>query len=405
MNQVTVNWQKNFRVVWFGSMLTELGNAMTLPFIVLYINTLGDFSNTELNFLGALAFSLTYFSKAIVSPLWGRLADQKGRKLMCLRASGVMTVTIFLVGMSPNVWFLLFFRALQGAFSGYINNANALMSVEAPVDKRGRVMSKLVTGSITGSLTGPILGGVLATLVGYRGAFFVTSLLMATVFITTLLGVKENFVPITRDELEPVLPAMKKIGSGFFIALYVSLLAIQATTNAITPMVSLFVKELLPSSNNLNVVTGMVAAAPGLATILMAGIVGRLIDKLGAKNNLMIFLVLAIIVLFMTSLIQNVWQFTILRFILGVADAALLPAIQILTVQMVPQAIFGRIFSYNQSAQSMGSVIGPMMAAGIANGFGYRSIFLFTAGLEIIALICWLLYYHSKKFKTEEKIN
>ena len=116
MNQVTVNWQKNFRVVWFGSMLTELGNAMTLPFIVLYINTLGDFSNTELNFLGALAFSLTYFSKAIVSPLWGRLADQKGRKLMCLRASGVMTVTIFLVGMSPNVWFLLFFRALQGAF-------------------------------------------------------------------------------------------------------------------------------------------------------------------------------------------------------------------------------------------------------------------------------------------------
>lgn len=390
-------WQKNFQVLWFGSMITELGNAMTLPFIVLYIDTLGNFSSSELNTLGALAFSLTYLAKAIVSPLWGRLADQKGRKLMCLRASGVMTLTIFLVGISPNVWFLLFFRILQGAFSGYINNANALMSVEAPVDMRGRVMSKLVTGSITGTLMGPLLGGVLATLVGYRGAFFVTSILMATVFVTTLFGVKENFVPVAKDKLEPLIPAMKQIGAGFFVALFVSLLAIQATTNAITPMVSLFVKQLLPNTDHLNLITGFVSAAPGLATILMAGIAGHMIDRMGAKKNLMIFLILAIVTLFLTSLIQNVWQFASLRFVLGIADAALLPAIQILTVQMVPQSIFGRIFSYNQSAQSLGSVIGPMMAAGIANFSGYRSIFIFTGMLEIIALVCWLVYYQKSK--------
>lgn len=392
-----IQWQKNFQVLWFGSMITELGNAMTLPFIVLYIDTLGNFTSSELNTLGALAFSLTYLAKAIVSPLWGRLADQKGRKLMCLRASGVMTLTIFLVGLSPNVWFLLFFRILQGAFSGYINNANALMSVEAPESMRGRVMSKLVTGSITGTLMGPLLGGVLATLVGYRGAFFVTSILMATVFVTTLLGVKEDFVPVTKDKLQPLIPAMKQIGAGFFVALFVSLLAIQATTNAITPMVSLFVKQLLPSTEHLNLVTGFVSAAPGLATILMSGIAGRMIDRMGAKKNLMIFLILAIVTLFMTSLIQNVWQFASLRFVLGIADAALLPAIQILTVQMVPQSIFGRVFSYNQSAQSLGSVIGPMMAAGIANISGYRSIFIFTGMLEVIALICWIIYYQKSK--------
>lgn len=392
-------WQKNFQVLWFGSMITELGNAMTLPFIVLYINTLGNFTSAELNTLGALAFSLTYLSKAIVSPLWGKLADQKGRKLMCLRASGIMTLTIFLVGMAPNVWFLLFFRMLQGAFSGYINNANALVSVEAPVKMRGRVMSKLVTGSITGTLMGPLLGGILATVVGYRGAFFVTSILMATVFVATLLGVKEDFVPIAKDRLEPILPAMRSIGAGFFVALFVSLLSIQATTNAITPMVSLFVQQLLPDTSHLNLITGMVSAAPGFATIAMSGIVGRMIDKMGAKKNLMIFLILAIITLFLTSLIQTVWQFTFLRFVLGIADAALLPAIQILTVQVVPQAIFGRVFRYNQSAQSLGSVIGPMMAAGIANFSGYRSIFIFTGILEVIAMLCWIMYYRNLKMK------
>lgn len=390
------NWKRNFNILWLGSLITEMGNAMTLPFIVLFIDTLGHFNNAELNLLGASAFSLTYLSKAIVSPLWGRLADLKGRKLMCLRASGVMTFTIFMVGLSPNVWFLLFFRVLQGAFSGYINNANALMSVSAPKKIQGRVMSKLVTGSITGTLIGPLIGGFLATGFGYRGAFFITSFLMAIVFLATLFGVHEDFIPISKRELQPALPLMKKIGWGFFIALFGSLLAVQATTNAITPMVSLLVRELDSSGKNLVIITGLVSAAPGLATILMAGFVGMLIDRLGALRSMIIFLISAVICLILTSLVQNVWELIILRFILGVSDAALIPSIQVLTVQNVPSSIFGRVFSYNQSAQSFGNVLGPMLAAGIATGFGYKSIFLFSAVLEAFALVLWLLYLKQK---------
>ncbi|KAE9564448.1 MFS transporter [Companilactobacillus paralimentarius] len=394
-------WKKNFRILWFGSLITGLGNAMTLPFIVLFIETLGNFNKTELNLLGAAAFSLTYLSKALVSPFWGKLADLKGRKLMCLRASGVMTFTILMVGLSPNVWFLLFFRAMQGAFSGYINNANALMSVSAPVKIRGRVMSKLITGDITGLLIGPLIGSFLATSVGYRGSFFITSFLMAVVFLTTLFGVKEDFVPITKKELQPVLPIMKKIGWQFFLALFGSLLAVQATTNAITPMISLLVREIDPGSNNLVIITGVVSAAPGLATIVMAGLVGRLIDKLGALKSMLIFLTSAIVCLILTSMVQNIWELVVLRFILGVSDAALIPSIQVLTIQNVPNSIFGRIFSYNQSAQAMGNVLGPMLAAVIATGFGYKSIFLFSAVIEILALMAWLIY--SKQHRVELK--
>ena len=398
------HWRRNFRILWLGSLITDLGNSMTLPFIILFIDTLGNFNKAELNLLGAAAFSLTYLSKAIVSPLWGRLADLKGRKLMCLRASGVMTFTIFMIGLSPNVWFLLFFRVLQGAFSGYINNANALMSVSAPQKIRGRVMSKLVTGSITGTLLGPLIGSFLATGFGYRGAFFVTSFLMAVVFLTTLLGVKEDFTPITKKELQPALPLMRKIGWPFFIALFGSLLAVQATTNAITPMISLLVRELDSGGKNVVILTGIVSAAPGFATILMAGLVGSLIDRLGALRSMIIFLVLAIISLILTSFVQNIWELIILRFILGISDAALIPSIQVLTVQNVSSSIFGRIFSYNQSAQSFGNVLGPMMAAWIAIGFGYKSIFLFSAVLEFVALGMWLYYWQyrssSRKLRT-----
>lgn len=48
--EATVRLTRNFRVLWFGSLITDLGNAMTLPFIVLYIQTLGDYTTNQLNF-------------------------------------------------------------------------------------------------------------------------------------------------------------------------------------------------------------------------------------------------------------------------------------------------------------------------------------------------------------------
>lgn len=387
------NWKRNFKVLWFGSMLTDMGNAMTLPFIVLFIDTLGEFTRSQSNMYGALAFSLTYFFKALAAPFWGKLADQKGRKLMCLRASGIMTLTILLVGLSPNVWCVLLFRSLQGVFSGYINNANALISTSVPENIRGKSMSKLVTGSITGTLIGPVIGGFLVAVTGYRAAFFVTSVVMGIVFVTTLILVKEDFHPITKNELRPLKPEMARIGWGFFFALLTSLFAIQVTIASVTPMISLLVKEILPVGYNLNITTGLVAAMPGLATIIMAGLVGGILDKIGAPKSLIIFMGLAVLCLVMTSLIQNVWQLAFFRLLVGITDAALLPALQVMTVQIVPSFMFGRIFSFNQSAQSMGSVVGPICAAIISSGFGYKSIFLFGAIIEMSALLIWILYY------------
>lgn len=391
--QITRSLTRNFRILWFGSLITDLGNAMTLPFIVLYIQTLGSFTTAQLNVLGAAAFAITYACKALVAPLWGRLADQKGRKLMCLRASGVMTFTILGVGLAPNVTILLVLRALQGAFSGYINNANALISLTAPPAKCGQMLSKLVTGSISGTLMGPLLGSVLASTVGYRGAFFVTSALMGLVFVMTWIGVEERVTVISPTALPPLGPVLRQLGVPFLTALFTSLLVIQATTNAVTPLLSLFVAQLVPQSQLVVLMTGIVAATPGIATILMAGRVGRLIDRLGAERCLLIFFGLAIVDLALTSFVHNVGQLIACRLILGVADAALLPAIQVITVERVPRETFGRIFSLNQSAQACGNVLGPGLAVLVANAWGYQPIFLVTAVLELVALGLWGRYF------------
>lgn len=126
---------------------------------------------TELNIWSGLVFSSTFIVLAIVSPLWGRLADQKGRKLMLLRASLGMAISISLMAFVTAAWQLLILRMLLGAFSGFVSNSMALMASSAPKEKSGAVLSLLTTGSVAGTLIGPIIGGILVNITGYRRVF------------------------------------------------------------------------------------------------------------------------------------------------------------------------------------------------------------------------------------------
>ena len=195
------SWRRTFLTLWLGCFITGLGFSMTMPFMALYIESFGHYSRTQINFYSGLAFSVTYFAQAVVSPYWGNLADRKGRKLMCLRASGVMTFTVFLTGLATNVYMIIFLRLLQGAFSGYINNSTAFMAGEAPKGHSGAIMSQMMTASVTGNLLGPMFGGAIAGIFGYRAPFMIFGVLMGIVFLMTLTT-KEHFTPIPAKEAD-----------------------------------------------------------------------------------------------------------------------------------------------------------------------------------------------------------
>ena len=117
-------WQQNVFVLWFGVFMTGVALSEVMPFLSLYIDTLGTFSKNQLSFYSGAVFAISFLVTAIVSPFWGKLADRKGRKLMLLRAALGMSIVLFLMGNVTNVWQLLFLRALQGGMGGFISNAN-----------------------------------------------------------------------------------------------------------------------------------------------------------------------------------------------------------------------------------------------------------------------------------------
>lgn len=395
--QLPKGWHKTFYTLWAGCFITGLGYSMTMPFISLFIEQLGNYSKFQINLYSGLAFAMTFIAQAIISPYWGNLADRKGRKLMCMRAAGVMSLTIFITGLAQSALFIIGMRFLQGLFSGYINNATALMAGETPHQRSGWVMSQMMTAGTAGNLVGPLLGGALSSAFGYRIPFFITGGLMFLVFLGTWLLTKEDFTPISPKAMKPMKEIMRALPDvRLIVIMFITTMIVQASTMSIDPIVSLYVKSLMPHSHSVALVAGIVAATPGLGTMLAASKVGHIMDNIGPEKVLRWGLLGATILFIPMTFIPNAWSLAFWRFLLGIASAALLPAAQTVLTLNVPPEAFGRVFSYNQSFQAVGSVLGSLLGSTISGMFTYEWVFAST-GLILLVNFLIMLIFNRKK--------
>lgn len=380
-------------MLWLGTFIAGMGFSEIMPFLSLYVDDLGTFSKGQLTMYSGLTYAVTFLVIAAVSPIWGRLADRKGRKLMLLRSSLGMAVVIGAMGFVTQVWQLIGLRFLQGLFAGYIPNASALVAAETPRKQSGRALGVLTTGYVSGNLIGPVLGGILAQLFTIRWTFVLTGILLLIVFALSATLVHEHFQPVSRDQQAqrgPVLKAFKN--PMLIVVLLLSTMIIQMGNNSITPIISLYVRQLMGGVGPVTVVAGIIAALPGISTLLAAPKLGEYGDRKGTQRVLIFGYVFAVLMYFPQGFITSVWVLGIFRFMIGISDGALFPVVQTMLTKNSPQALTGTVFSWNQSFQALGSMFGSLFGGLIANWFNYSGVFTFTAlTLLLNFLLLWWL--------------
>ncbi|MGM1264291.1 MFS transporter, partial [Escherichia coli] len=210
-------------------------------------------------------------------------------------------------------------------------------------------------------------------------------------FFVTLFCIREKFQPVSKKEMlhmREVVTSLKN--PKLVLSLFVTTLIIQVATGSIAPILTLYVRELAGNVSNVAFISGMIASVPGVAALLSAPRLGKLGDRIGPEKILITALIFSVLLLIPMSYVQTPLQLGILRFLLGAADGALLPAVQTLLVYNSSNQIAGRIFSYNQSFRDIGNVTGPLMGAAISANYGFRAVFLVTAGVVLFnAVYSW----------------
>ena len=382
-------WKKNLFVLSIAVFIAGIAFSEIMPFLSLYINTLGNFSHQQLNFWSGIVYSGTFIVSAVVSPWWGKLADKKGRKPMILRAGIGMSVVIACMGLVQNVWQLLLLRMLQGVFAGFISNSNALVATETPKTNSGQALGTIASATTAGTLLGPLVGGALTSIFSYRITFMITGGLLLLCSILVLFFVHEDdFKPVTAKKLDKASGVIKSLRSPHLIfGLLLTTLIIQAANNSINPIVSLYIRQLLNGHGNVVFISGVIAALPGIATFLVASRFGALGDKIGTHKIIVAGFIAASIFFFLTACVRNTVELGILRFLVGFSDACLFPQVQTMLTKNSPAAVTGRIFSWNQSAMYIGNIVGPLLGSFVSGMFNYSMVFIVTTVIVLINLL------------------
>ncbi|PYZ95327.1 MFS transporter [Salipaludibacillus keqinensis] len=392
--------------MWIANFFVAASATMVLPFLSIYIETFGSFSDAYVQRWSGFIFGITFLVAFFVSPLWGRFGDKFGRKKILLITGYGIAVSIFFMSYVDSVAGLFFLRMFMGVVTGFIPTSMALISAQTNKEIAGKVLGTLQMGTVSGGLFGPLIGGLLADAVGFTYTFFITAIVITIATTFVMIAIKEVVV---KDEKETVEKkrTMKEViqyilADRLLIMIMLISLIVQTANFSIQPQLALYVGQLL-SAENIAFMAGLTFSVTGLGNLVATRFWGIQGDRIGHDKILLICLVVAGVFFLPQAFVTNIWQLVGLRFMFGVAIGGIIPCVTAYIRLAVPISMQGEVLGYNQSYRFLGNVLGPVTGGVVAGIWGITSVFYLSSFLFFIAALLLLLVLKGKKKRTIAK--
>lgn len=390
-----IHWKRNVFLLAFCISGTSASYTMLVPFLPLYLLDLGTPSELVTVYSGAV-FSVTFLVAAIMAPIWGKMADTKGKKVMAVRACAALTVTYFIGGLVTSPQQLFGMRVLQGFANGFLPMVLAMASASAPRKQLGYALGIVQTGQIIGSVLGPLMGGAIAELVGMRSSFFVASgfLLLVTLMVAVFAKepvVKQVVTSTPQDKTTLWEDFCYAFHNRSVLAMLVLAFIICMANMILQPIISLYVAQLQHSMENVAFTSGFIFSLGGIAGILSTTTWGRL----GQHRSYYFVLALSFCGAGLFNFLQyfptSIIVFAMLQFFFGLFFMGANPAVNAILVTATPTNFRGRVFGLSTMANQLGFMAGPLAGGAISMVWGIRSVFLITGSvLFTIGIFLWL---------------
>jgi len=378
-----------------------LGMSMFLPFLPLYLRTLGVTEPGKLEFQSGLLFAAPFFAATVATPVWGVLGDKHGRKLMVVRASLGLALATLLMGFARTVPELFVLRVAKGAVSGFIAAALALMASKAPRERMGYALGTLQTAVPTGTILGPLIGGTLADLIGYRQIFFVTAGMNLAAGLAVIFLVPRDLPEHGEAGFGRVIENYRTVfGTPQFRLLFFVLFGSQFALMSIQPVMALYVESLGASGRLLATTTGVIFAITGVASVIGAPRWGRRGDRKGYRPVLGRALAGAALFALPQALVARAWQLFVLRIGYGAFIGGIVPSVQAMIGIRAPADRRAGIMGVTSTALMLGNLMGPILGGAAAGSFGLRSVFVLATAV-FAGLLAFLYPRMAEPARTE----
>lgn len=161
-----------------------------------------------------------------------------------------------------------------------------------------------------------------------------------------------------------------------------------AAFSLVMPFLPLYVEQLgVTDPGTLNMWSGLVFSITFLFSAIASPFWGGLADRKGRKIMLLRSALGMAIVMALMGMAQNVWQFLVLRALLGLMGG-FIPNANALIATQIPRNKSGWALGTLSTGGVGGALLGPLAGGLLADNWGLRMVFFITAS---VLFLCFLL--------------
>jgi MFS family permease len=366
------------------------GFTLVMPFLPLYIAELGTTDVGDIALWTGLTLGATPAVTAISAPLWGRVGDKYGSKVLVIRSLTAFILTKAAMAFVTAPWQLFALRALLGVFAGYGALTISMAAQSAPRDKMPQAIGTVQTGHRLGPAIGPVIGGLLAPAVGLRNSFLVAAACYAVAMLLIIVNYKEPLdtsVPRRVRGGWEVFSHLVRL-PGFLLALLV-IFGLQSVDRSFGPVLPLFVAQLGVDPARVPIVAGVLFSLGAVSAAAGSQLAPRLLKKRTAKSTIVAGTIIGAIALAIIVAAPGLWIFGAAIAVAGVAIGTSTTAIYSVAGGLLPADAHATGFGVMTTASLLGLAVSPVIA-GIIGASGLRIVFVADVFLMVaLSLFVW----------------
>ena len=371
-----------FPVLALAIFSSMLGAGIVVPLLPLYAESMGA-SGLWLGFIFA-GFSI---SRTIFTPIFGRLSDRKGRKLILCVGLFAYALISFTFVLATSVYQLVLVRTVHGITGAMILPiAQAYIGDLSPEGEEGKWMGYSNAAFFGGFGVGPLMGGVLAAQWGMDLAFITMGVLNLLAFLIAVIMLPRS--DQRKQAAATPVSFLDMRRSGTMVGLFNFRLAIAMGRSSFFTFLPLLAAISLGLPANL---IGILIAVHVLLISILGVPGGRIADIFNRRMLVIIGSLVTATYMFLVPLSPSFWPLLALCILGSVGSAIATPAAMAMTVEEGRKYGMGSAIAAITMALSIGMAIGPILSGAIVDFININTAFYFNAGLALFgaALFAW----------------
>jgi len=378
------SWRRNQAAITAAAFVGFAGFTIVMPFLPLYFRELGVTEIGEISLWTGVTLGVSPAIAALTGPLWGRVGDRFGNKLLIQRSLVSFIVVMTSMAFVSRPWHLFALRAVQGFFAGYGPLTLSMAALSAPRDKMATAIGAVQTAQRVGPALGPVIGGLLAPAVGLRNAFIVAAgfYVVALVMITTMYREPAR-APRTVSR-RPLTPFSSILAFENFVLVMLVLFGLQLVDRSFGPVLALHLDQLGYAAHDIPIVAGVLFSVLAFAAALGNQLSGRALARKSARTVIVWAALMAACGLTVFAFVTTTWLMTGTMAVVGLGIGTAITTAYTAGGVVIPRDVHATAFGFLTSASLIGIALSPAIS-GLLGAQSIRAVFV--AGVAVLVVV------------------